>query len=133
MSCLDATKLIVFYLGSHPGAVLVNGQLVWDCPATPSSVPSHLNRCSDLSMRLLYSWGSGSPNLELPPKTGLPIGEEQGQFLVMQVHYSNLIAAEPDSSGLSIHLEWEGIEYIAGIWNFILEASYEIAPHSQGI
>ena len=66
----------------------------WDCMMAPT--------CQDQAS-IIYGWARNADNLKLPDGVSFTLDPEEKNYLVLQVHYAEVIK-QPDSSGITLEL-----------------------------
>jgi len=66
----------------------------WDC--------LHLSTCNDHA-QIIYGWAKNADNLQLPDGVSFTLDPEEIHYLVLQVHYGDIIT-QPDRSGLTLDI-----------------------------
>ncbi|XP_019633120.1 PREDICTED: DBH-like monooxygenase protein 1 homolog [Branchiostoma belcheri] len=93
---------------------LVHHIVLFQCKHDGNESLSHLSspRCGSVRRsldcgrtRFLVAWAVGGNDLYLPEDVGLPVGDDDGNVLVLQIHYDNPNLRDDlyDSSGIRIH------------------------------
>ena len=65
----------------------------------------HMPTCNDQA-QIIYGWARNADNLKLPDGVSFTLDPEEIHYLVLQVHYSEVIA-QPDTSSLALEISHE--------------------------
>lgn len=88
----------------------------------PESVSSEPKPCgfTEQDWKLLYAWGPGTPELQLPAAAGYPVEADEITHYVIQLHYNNLqmLSGQKDQSAVELCLTESLREHDADIMAF---------------